>query len=99
MTIKGREGWADDPSWLMRAEGVEERFPLTQKAALFAIQTGPLPDGAPGPLGNEFLPWPCEWCCIPHGIVNVLMAEDSPTNLQTLLEELVVEFGEFGVCA
>lgn len=71
---------------------------LTQKAALLAIQAWPLPYGAPGPLGDELLPRPREGSCVLHGIVDVLVAEDSPTNLQPLFEEPAVQFGDLRVC-
>lgn len=72
---------------------------LTQKAALLSIQARPLPDSTPGPLSDELLPRPRERSCVLHSIVDVLVAEDSPANLQSLLEELAVQFGEFWVCA
>lgn len=75
-----------------------EGFTLTQKAPLLAIQARPLPDGAPGPLGDELLSRPREGGCVPHGIVDVLVAEDSPANLQPLFEELAVQLGESWVC-
>lgn len=72
---------------------------LTQKAALLSIQTRSLPNSAPGPLGDELLPRPRERSCVLHSIVDVLVAEDSTANLQSLLEELAVQLGEFWVCA
>lgn len=77
---------------------VGRRITLTQKAALLAIQAWPFPYGAPGPLGDELLSRPRERGCVLHGIVDVLMAEDSPTNLQPLFEEPAVQFGDLWVC-
>jgi hypothetical protein len=79
-----------------RRRGKRGRLALTQKAPLFAIQAGPLPDGAPGPLCDEFLSRPGERRRVPDSIVDVLVAEHSPADLESLLEETAVQFGELG---
>lgn len=78
--------------------GGERGFTLTQKTALLTIQARPLPDGAPGPLCNKLLSRSCEWSGVLHRIVDILMAEDSPTNLQPLCEESAVQFCELRIC-
>lgn len=94
---EGVAGQDDDAPWLVEA-GRGAGFTLTQKAALLAIQARPLPDGAPGPLGDELLSRPRKRRCVLHSIVDVLMAEDSPANLEPLFEEAAVQFGELGFC-
>lgn len=78
--------------------GVGVGISLTQKAALLAIQAWPLPDGAPGPLGDELLSRPRKRSGVLYSIVDVLVAEDSAANLKPLLEELAVQFGKLWVC-
>lgn len=83
---------------MARGGGLEGVCALTQKAALLAIQARPLPNGAPGPLGDQLLSWPRKGGGVLHSIVDILAAEDRPANLQPLFEELAVQLSKLWVC-
>ena len=70
---------------------------LTQKTALLPVQTWSPPDVAPSPLGDELLSRPRERAGVLQRAVDVLVAEDGPTHLQPLFEELVVQVVDFRV--
>lgn len=67
---------------------------LTEKAALLAVQTWPLPDGTPGPFGDKLLSRTRETSGVPQSLVNVLASQYFSTNLQSLFEELFVQGGK-----